>query len=464
LLFLEIIMTMTKSVFPSTAVYRSVRGEITPATVHATIGKHMLVDDLGFVVDLKKSEGPYIYDSLGKRRLLDFFSFVASMPVGLNHPKLNDPKFLERLTAAALNKLTNSDAYSIEMAEFVETFARIAMPGYLPHVFFVEGGALAVENALKASFDWKVRKNFAKGYKEERGHQVVHFRQAFHGRSGYTMSLTNTDPTKVQLYPKFKWPRILNPSVKFPLNEDNLQAAETAEKVAVGQIKDAFRDNKDDIAAIILEPIQGEGGDNHFRKEFFVQLRALADENDAMLIFDEVQTGIGLTGKMWAHEHFVQPDMISFGKKTQVCGFMAGKRIEEVKENVFSVASRINSTWGGGLVDMVRSQKYLEIIHEDGLVENAAKTGEHLQAKLKGLAGEFPKLVSNVRGRGLFCAFDLPDTETRNKVRAEAYKQGLVILGSGSQSLRFRPPLIITNEQVDEGVGMIRKALELLKT
>ncbi len=456
-------MTTTKSVFPDSAIYRTVRGEITPAAVHATIAKHMLVDDLGFVVDLKHSHGPYIYDSLAKRELLDFFSFVASMPIGLNHPKLNDEKFLERLTAAALNKLTNSDAYSVEMAEFVETFGRLAMPDYLPHVFFVEGGALAVENALKAAFDWKVKKNFAKGYTEEKGMQVMHFRQAFHGRSGYTMSLTNTDPTKTNIYPKFKWPRILNPAVKFPLNEDNIRAAEQTEKVAVTQMKEAFVNNKDDIAAIILEPIQGEGGDNHFRKEFFVALRQLADENDAMLIFDEVQTGVGLTGKMWAHEYFVKPDLMSFGKKTQVCGFMASKRIEEVKENVFAVASRINSTWGGGLVDMVRCQKYLEIIHEDKLVENAAKVGEHLQSKLKGLADEFPSLVSNVRGRGLYCAFDLPDTETRNKLRADAYKLGLVILGSGSQSMRFRPPLIITAEQIDEGVGMIRKALSGLK-
>jgi len=251
--------------------------------------------------------------------------------------------------------------------------------------------------------------------------------------------------------------------VKFPLNEDNLQAVEQAEKVAVAQIKEAFAQNKDDIAAIILEPIQGEGGDNHFRKEFFVALRQLADENDAMLIFDEVQTGVGLTGRMWAHEYFVEPDMISFGKKTQVCGFMASKKIEEVSDNVFTVASRINSTWGGGLVDMVRSQKYLEIITEDRLVENAARVGEHLQKKLKDLQAEFPKMVSNARGRGLYCAFDLPDAETRNRARAEAYKLGLIILGSGSQSLRFRPPLVITNEQIDKGVDMLRKVVGSLK-
>jgi len=456
-------MTPTNSVTTETAVDRPAQKEITPAAVHATSKKHMMVDDLGFVVDLDRSEGPYIYDSRSDRRLLDFFSFVASMPVGLNHPKMRDEKFLKKLTNTALNKITNSDAFTVEMAEFVDAFARMAMPSYLPHVFFVEGGALAVENALKASFDWKIRKNFAKGYKEEKGTQVIHFRQAFHGRTGYTMSMTNTDPVKTQYYPKFKWPRILNPAVKYPLNEDNLQAVEQAEKVAIGQIKEAFAQNKDDIAAIILEPIQGEGGDNHFRKEFFVALRQLADENEAMLIFDEVQTGVGLTGRMWAHEYFVEPDMISFGKKTQVCGFMASKKIEEVHDNVFAVASRINSTWGGGLVDMVRSQKYLEIITEDRLVENAARVGEHLQKRLKDLQAEFPKIVSNARGRGLYCAFDLPDAETRNRARAEAYKLGLIILGSGSQSLRFRPPLVITNEQIDKGVEILRKVVGGMK-
>src|SRR5574337_489882 len=105
-------MTMTKSVFPGTAEVRTVRGEITPATVHRTIGKHMLVDDLGFVVDLRKSQGAYIHDSKSDRRILDFFSFVASMPLGLNHPGVQDEKFLGKLTSAALNKITNSDAYS----------------------------------------------------------------------------------------------------------------------------------------------------------------------------------------------------------------------------------------------------------------------------------------------------------------------------------------------------------------
>src|ERR1041385_4401310 len=351
---------------------------INPSDVHSVIGQYMLLDALDFVVDLKRSEGSYIYDSKTNRRFLDFFTFVASMPIGMNHPKMQTPEFLEKLTYVALNKPTNSDALTIEMAEFVDAFARFAKPDYFPYVFFVEGGSLAVENALKAAFDWKVRNNFAKGYKEERGTQVIHFQRAFHGRSGYKLSLTNTEPVKVNLFPKFKWPRVVNPAIRFPLNEANLKAVEQAEETALHQIKDSTRQNKDDIPAISLEPIQGEGGDNHFRKEFFVELRTIADENDIMLIFDEVQTGIGLTGRMWAHESFLKPDMISFGKKAQVCGFMCSARIDEIPDNVFKVASRLNSTWGGNLVDMVRSQRYLEIIHEDRLVENASSVGTHL--------------------------------------------------------------------------------------
>ncbi|MBI5217106.1 MAG: L-lysine 6-transaminase [Ignavibacteriae bacterium] len=436
---------------------------INPNNVHSTIGQHMLVDDLGFIVDLKRSEGAWIYDSLGNRKLLDFFTFVASMPIGLNHPKMMTPEFKEKITNVAMNKLTNSDVYCVEMAEFVDAFGKIAMPDYLPYVFFVEGGALGVENALKAAFDWKIQKNFAKGYKEERGTKVIHFQQAFHGRTGYTMSLTNTDPTKTRLYPKFQWPRIVNPVMKFPLNEENLKAVVQLEQTALNQIKQAITEHKDDIASIILEPIQGEGGDNQFRKEFFVELRRIADENEIILIFDEVQTGIGLTGKMWAHQHYVNPDMMSFGKKTQVCGFMSSKRIDEVPDNVFKVASRLNSTWGGSLIDMVRSQRYLEIIKEENLVEHARIMGEYLQKNLQQLQQEFPSLVSNARGVGLFCAFDLPDGTKRNEFRKKAYEKGLVILGSGNCSIRFRPPLNIKQEEVDTGVKMIRESLQEMK-
>lgn len=439
--------------------------KLTPEQVIPVLKKHMLVDGFNdMVVDLQRSHGSYVYDSLHDREYLDMFSFFATAPVGHNHPATQTPEFRDKILSVAIMKPSNSDFYTTEMAEFVETFSTYAIPDYLPYLFLVSGGALAVENALKAAFDWKVRKNFAKGYKEEKGTQVIHFKEAFHGRSGYTLSLTNTaDPRKTKYFPKFNWPRITNPKIAFPLNDDNLAKVVALEQQAVQEIKDAIRNNQDDIAAMIIEPIQGEGGDNHFRREFFRELRTLADENDIMLIFDEVQTGVGLTGKMWCHQHYgVNPDMMAFGKKTQVCGFLCSKRIDEVENNVFHEASRINSTWGGNLVDMVRFRKFLEIIVSEKLIANAQNTGEHILAQLRSLQEEFAGQITNVRGRGLMIAFDLPNGELRAQFLNTAFKNRLIALGCGPRSVRLRPSLNITPDFADEALGIIRKSLQQL--
>ncbi|MGA9406720.1 MAG: L-lysine 6-transaminase [Bacteroidota bacterium] len=436
--------------------------KIPPTDVHLTLARHMLVDGFDLVVDLKKSQGCYIYDSRFNKRYLDFFSFFASSAIGMNHPKMVEREFLERLAAVAVNKTSNSDVYSVEMAEFVETFARIVQPEYLPYLFLVDGGTLAVENALKTAFDWKVRKNFTKGYTEERGRQIIHFRRAFHGRSGYTLSLTNTDPAKTNYFPKFKWPRILNPAITFPLNGVHLKEVMDDEETAIRQIKEAIINNPEDIAAIIIEPIQAEGGDNHFRKEFLVRLRQICDENEILLIFDEVQTGIGLTGKMWAHEYFVKPDLMAFGKKTHVCGFMSSTRIDDVLDNVFHKSSRLNSTFGGNLVDMVRFTRVMEIIEEEHLVENARVQGEFMLQELTAMGAEFPELVSNVRGRGMMCAIDLDSAQNRDQLRQKAYEEGLIIIGCGDRSIRFRPPLTIQRGELEEGFTIMRKALQEL--
>lgn len=435
--------------------------KIAPQEVITTLSKHILVDGFDIIVDLEKSYGSYIVDARDGRTYLDFFTFFATLPIGLNHPKTLTPDFKEKLLIAAVNKPSNSDFYTTEMAEFVDTFASVAMPDSLPHLFLISGGTLAVENALKTAFDWKIRLNFQKGYTRELGNQVIHFQQAFHGRSGYTLSMTNTaDPRKIKYFPKFNWPRILNPKITFPLNEENLSKVEKAEQISLQQIKRAILDNPDDIAAIIIEPIQGEGGDNHFRAEFLKELRTIADENDILLIFDEVQSGLGVSGKMWAYQHFgVEPDVVAFGKKTQVCGIMASKRIDLVENNVFVESSRLNSTWGASLVDMVRSQKYLEIIEQENLVENAAKVGKYFQEQLLSLQQKYPELLSNVRGRGLFIAFDLPADYIRDQFMREARKNGMLVLKCGKQSIRFRPSLNITTQIVDEAIEIINLTL-----
>jgi len=439
----------------------SARKPIAPADVHATLARHMLADGYDLVLDLAKSKGRRLYDARTGRWYLDMFSCFATLPVGINHPKMHEPRFLEQLTRAALVNPTNSDVYTTEMAEFVDTFGRLAMPDYLHHVFFIAGGTLGVENALKAAFDWKVRQNFRRGYREEKGHQVIHFRGAFHGRSGYALSLTNTaDPKKYQYFPRFEWPRIEAPALRFPLDAPETERVRRAENESIDAIKNTFAQRKDDIACILIEPIQAEGGDRHFRPEFLRALRDVAHENRALLVFDEVQTGMGITGRMWMHQHDdVRPDLLAFGKKTQVCGMMAGPMLDEEPDNVFKVGSRINSTWGGNLVDMVRSRRYLEIMEEDRLVENAATVGAHLKRGLEALAGERPDALSNPRGRGLMCAIDLADGATRDAVLGRAYDLGMVILPCGEKSLRFRPPLDVTAVEVEEALDIVRRAV-----
>lgn len=435
---------------------------IHPNNVLDTLRNYIHVDGLDIVMDLDKSQGVYIYEARNNQPYLDLFSFVASNPVGMNHPKMNNQNFIEHIGKIALNKPSNSDIYYAEYADFVKTFFNTAVPSYFKYAFFVEGGALAVENALKTAFDWKVRKNFKKGYEQERGHKVIHFKQAFHGRSGYTMSLTNTDPVKTALYPKFDWPRITNPKVTFPLNENNLDEVIKLEKQAIDEINKAIADNPDDIACMILEPIQGEGGDNHFRVEFFKELRRICDENDILLILDEVQTGVGMTGKWWAHMHYVQPDIISFGKKTQVCGILATARVDEIPDNVFHTNSRINSTWGGNIVDMIRFKKYLEIIKEDNLVENAANVGSYLLSKLEDMVMKYPGKLSNPRGKGLFAAVDLANAEMRNKSISKIFEKKVILLGCGERSIRFRPAMTITKSQIDEGLDVIESVVKEL--
>ena len=436
---------------------------ITPNKVRDSIGRYMLADGMEHVIDLEKSHGSWLVDARNNKEYLDLFSMFASMSVGYNHPYVLENK--DRLTDASLNKPTNSDVYSTQMAEFVETMGRMAQPEYLPYAFYVSGGALAVENALKTAFDWKVRKNLANG-KNEGGSKIIHFQESFHGRTGYTLSLTDSpDSRKTDYFPKFEWPRIINPKLEFPATDEVIQIVKEKEAKAVEQIERAIKQYPDEIAGLIIEPIQGEGGDNHFRESFFRQLRELANEHEFLLIYDEVQSGGGITGKMWAHQHYgddCQPDIISFGKKTQVCGIFASNRLNEVEGHVFEESSRLNSTWGGNLVDMVRFTIYLEIIERENLLDQVKENGAYLKLGLESLQKNYPETVFNVRNRGLFGAFDLKSGEERDKSIELIAKEGAIMLGCGTKSIRFRPHLNVSRTEIDQGIDMINQALKHL--
>ena len=432
---------------------------LTQNKVKETLAKHMLADGFDFVMDMEKSHGSWIHDRLTGKNLLDMFSMFGSASIGYNHPYLMEKSAW--LGKMAVNKPTLADVYSQEFADFMDVFSRVAIPEHLQYAFFIEGGTMGVENAMKACFDWKTRKNFEKGIDLEAG-ICIHFKQAFHGRSGYTLSLTNTsDPRKYQYFPKFDWPRIINPHLNFPITDENLEETIKNENLALLNITEAIISNPDKVACIIIEPIQAEGGDNHFRDEFFIELRKICDDNEILLIFDEVQTGIGITGKMWAFEHFTaKPDIISFGKKAQVCGVLANKeKFDEIPNNVFKESSRINSTFGGNFIDMLRFQLVLEVIEKENLVENAKVVGEYLLEGLQNLAKKYPEKVSNPRGRGLMAAIDLPSGAQRDKIREVLYEDGLIILACGDRAIRFRPHLNVTKEEIQIALDKIENNL-----
>lgn len=435
----------------------------TAKSVVSDLQRHVLVDGFRIVIDLARSRGARLVDAVSGRELLDLYGFYGSLPLGFNHPYFDRPAVQQDLLEAARTKVANSDVYSTHYAEFVDTFARVMGLPPLDRYFFIEGGAIAVENALKAAMDWKVRRNLAQG-RGERGTEILHFERAFHGRSGYTLSLTNTDPKKTDYFAKFPWPRVPSPAINFSLPEDErLEEAARREKVSEARIQEIIASRGQDIAAIIIEPIQGEGGDNHFRAEWFHTLRRICDESEILLIFDEVQTGVASTGRRWCCEHFgVLPDLIAFGKKAQICGVMAGPRLDEAADNCFRLPGRINSTWGGNLTDMVRSTHCLRVIEEEGLIANAETMGRVFLHKLKGLAAEEP-IITAVRGRGLIIAFDLPDAPTRERFYKGLFETGLLAIRSGEKSIRFRPALDLTTEVIDVAMGLLREQCRRLR-
>ncbi|MGW5105563.1 L-lysine 6-transaminase [Nocardia sp. NPDC004123] len=429
---------------------------VTPARVHEILAGSILADGFDLVLDLRESHGRRLVDARDGTAYLDMFGFFASSTLGMNHPALlGDKPFLAGLSAAALNKPSNSDVYTVEMARFVDTFVRVLGDPRLPHLFFIDGGGLAVENALKTAFDWKSRHNEMHGRPGELGTKVLHLTGAFHGRTGYTLSLTNTDPVKTARFPKFDWPRIDTPYVG-PDHPD----IEAAERHALDQARRAFAENPYDIACFIAEPIQGEGGDRHLRPEFLRAMQQLCHEHDALFILDEVQTGVGMTGSVWAYQQLgLEPDVVAFGKKTQVCGIMAGGRVDEVPDNVFHVSSRLNSTWGGNLADMVRARRVFEVMEHEDLVGRARELGPYLLTRLTELSMAHAE-VTDPRGRGLMCAITLATPELRNEaVKRLRERERILILGTGERGIRFRPPLTVTEAELDEAVDALGRVL-----
>lgn len=415
---------------------------IHPRQALEIIRQHTIGDGYPIVVDTRASHMSWLVDADG-RHYLDCISQYASQPLGWNHPALSAMD--DDAIHAIKHKMANPDFYTVDKARFVRDIADV-LPDF-SYFFFVEGGSQAVENALKVAFDWKAQKMGCHPDVTPE-FDVIHLEKAFHGRGGYSLSLTNTTPDKTRWFPTFKWTRIASPAVNLYPDATEQRAVE---EQALRSAWDAM--TKGNVAAVIIEPIQGEGGDNYFTHRFLKMLREMCDENETLLIFDEVQTGLGLTGKMWAYQHYdIKPDILCFGKKVQVGGIAVTRRVEDV-DHVFKISSRINSTWGGNIVDMVRFSAIKKGIEDFGLLDSATSVGRKLRAGLKKLP-----VISNVRGLGLMVAFDLESPEKRDEV-LEKMEKNILALKCGTKSIRLRPHLSFDETDAEIACGLIESVV-----
>ena len=292
----------------------------------------------------------------------------------------------------------------------------------------------------------------------------MHLREAFHGRTGYTLSLTNTaDPRRRSTSRNSTGRASTIRRFSFPATASSLADAERREKAALDQAKQFLAERKDDIAAFIMEPIQGEGGDNHFRPEFFRAVRQLCDENEMLLIFDEVQTGVGLTGKMWGFQNYgVEPGHLRIRQED------AGVRLRLERPHLRHRRERLH----GGIAHQLdvgrqphRHGPRAAVLRSDrrGEARRECREGRRvLCRRAAALRNEFPKLVSNVRGRGLMAAFDLPSADLRDAAIKALMQNDVMVLASGQRSMRFRPALNLSMDEAGEAIRRMEKALQQL--
>jgi L-lysine 6-transaminase len=421
------------------------------------LGRYVIATPYPFAIDLEKGDGMWL-QTVDGQRLFDWAGYYGSKLVGHNHPGLYEPSYVRRLVLAANNKVANPDFLTKECLDYYRMLVRLApksMRNPRLEVYAVNSGAEAVENMMKylvAKFNHKRQaKNHPVGNR-----RFLYFDKAFHGRTVFALGVTQTiDPVATKDFQGLT----MSGSMKLPFpafnsghsRQENLSHAVKA----LEQVESALRLMSDEIVGIIVEPIQGAGGHRVAVPEFFQGLSELAHRYDVYLGFDEVQTGLGATGEMWALDHFNLPHppmAIATGKKF-------GNGVVYMYEPLEDVGV-LDSTWGGALADMVRVVREIEIVEQEGLVEKAASNGQSLAQGLQRLVDKYPHMLSNVRGLGLYQGFSL-DTPARKARLVETALEsfGLLLLGAGKRSIRTRPNLSVTSEEVDLFLDILDQAL-----
>jgi 4-aminobutyrate aminotransferase / (S)-3-amino-2-methylpropionate transaminase len=429
-------------------------------------GRHQDARTVHVYQDSAKSRGCYLVDVDGNT-LLDLYGHIACVPIGYNHPAMTEALRSGRFDWAIGHRPALGINPPAEWVEVVEkALMRIAPPG-LSKVYAVTSGAEAVENAVKIAFAWKAarRRGGAAPSAQDLADcmdnrqasanrmRVLSFRGAFHGRSLGALSLTRSKPIHKLDFPAFDWPVLPFPGSRFPLAEHAAENA-AAEAEVLTQAEALLRVG--DLAAVIVEPIQGEGGDRHASPAFFRALRQLCLDHEAAFIADEVQTGGGATGRWWAHEAWglaVPPDIVTWSKKLQLGGF-------HLREELFPAEPwRVFNTFLGDPLRAAQLEVIIEVVERDGLLAHTARTGQALVEGLQELERRFPGLCGQARGEGTFAAIDLRDTATRDRLLDGLRERGVEAGGSGTCSLRFRPALVFAQPHVDLALDRIADVL-----
>jgi len=412
------------------------------------------------LADYTKSTGNYIADPDGNM-YLDVYAQIASIPVGYNNPSLRKAAESPEMISSLINRPALGNFPSHDWAEILETGILKVAPKGLNQVFTAMAGSDANETAYKAAFMWRRQKerggpavefteaelessmnNAAPGASQL---SILSFKTGFHGRLFGSLSTTRSKPIHKLDIPAFDWPQATFPLLKYPLDQHAEENAK-AEADSLAEVEHLIKNYHIPPCAVVVEPIQSEGGDNHASPEFFRGLRALTKKHGILLIVDEVQTGVGATGKFWAHDHWNlqdPPDMVTFSKKAQTAGYYFGD--PSLRPNK---PYRQFNTWMGDPSRAILFRAIIQEIEQNNLVEKTAKVGAYLYSKLEALAQKYPGQFDNLRGKGqgTFIAFDNPH---RDQFLLKAKQFGINIGGSGASAVRLRPMLIFEERHAD---------------
>ncbi|OBT48193.1 4-aminobutyrate aminotransferase [Pseudogymnoascus sp. WSF 3629] len=427
---------------------------------------------VNMLADYTKSKGNYIVDPDGNV-LLDVYAQIASIPVGYNNPTLAKAAQSPEMINSLINRPALGNFPSHDWAEILETGILSVAPKGLDQVFTATAGSDANECAFKAAFMYKAQQRRGGPDVEFSAEElsscmnnalpgasnlsILSFKSAFHGRLFGTLSTTRSKPIHKLDIPAFDWPQATFPLLKYPLEEHASENAK-AEADALADVERLITTFPHPPAAVIVEPIQSEGGDNHASPAFFRGLRELTAKHDVLFIVDEVQTGIGATGKFWAHEHWdlpSPPDMVTFSKKAQTAGYYYGNPALRPNKPY-----RQFNTWMGDPARAILFRGIIDEVKRLNLVEHTAKTGDYLYAGIEKLAAKYPGEFKNLRGKGqgTFIAFDSPQ---RDAFLKKAKTVGVNIGGSGETAVRLRPMLIFDKVHADILLEAMEKIVKM---